>query len=40
MKDEIGEINTKLTGQGKDLGVYSKCDGELQENFKQGSYMI
>lgn len=40
MKDEIGEINRKLTSQGKDFGVYSKCDRELQENFKQGSYMI
>lgn len=40
MKDEIREINRKLMGQDKGLGVCSKYVGKLQENFKQGSYMI
>lgn len=40
MEDEIGEINRKLIGQDKKFGVYSQYDGKLQENFKQGSYII
>lgn len=40
MEDEIGEINRKLIGQDKEFGVYSKYRGKLQENFKQGSYII
>lgn len=40
MEDEIGEINRKLIGQDKEFGVYSKYHGKLQENFKQGSYII
>lgn len=40
MEDEIGEINRKLVGQDKEFGVYSKYHGKLQENFKQGSYII
>lgn len=40
VEDEIGRMNRKLAGPGKESHVYSKCDGKLQKNFKQGSYMI
>lgn len=33
MEDEIGRMNRKFAGQGKEFGVYSKYDGKLQENF-------
>lgn len=35
VEDEIRKTNRKLAGPGKELGVYSKYDGKLQENFKK-----